>query len=331
MANADAGMEPRWQHLLGDANDETDPPGFQLHGFIDHNLNGVYIRSRETTPGHINNRYLSYRCLSTGIFMWYQEKKQRYCVSFPTDPVHGDLWQRVKTGEEWAVAWYRPIFSAAGSVGELEDRWMEQNPQTGLLDLHPRGAITYKKLERAEVFAYLRARGSMAPPETSEPPRRSVPSTNPYTPAPRPGNVTPTSLLPALAGDAAPSAANRPGNVTPTSLLPALAGDAAPSAANRPGNVTPTSLLPALAGDAAPSAANRPGNVTPTSLLPALAGDAIGRKPARQRDTNEFAPCSGWRRNATGCGRGSSRDTSGGREPGTSSSKPAAAEAPAHG
>ena len=161
MANADAGMEPRWQHLLGDANDETDPPGFQLHGFIDHNLNGVYIRSRETTPGHINNRYLSYRCLSTGIFMWYQEKKQRYCVSFPTDPVHGDLWQRVKTGgprtrnygnqqmlcvairftpkgedptsnaphplgEEWAVAWYRPIFSAAGSVGELEDRSLGQ-------------------------------------------------------------------------------------------------------------------------------------------------------------------------------------------------------------
>ncbi|CAE7437083.1 unnamed protein product [Symbiodinium microadriaticum] len=202
-------VDPRvasWQELLGEANDETVPPGFQVHGFMDHHLNGVYIRSRETTPGD-RARYHTYWCVSTGTFAWWQEKKQRYCVSFPTDPINGNLWQRVKTGEEWAVAWYRPIFAADGSVGDMEDRWMELHPDTGVLELHPRGAITYNKLDRQEVFAYLRA--SMAPPEPSEPPRRTA--TNPYTPPPqRGGNVTPTSSLPALPG---------PGNTTPPAML----------------------------------------------------------------------------------------------------------------
>eukprot|EP00439_Symbiodinium_sp_Y106_P071272 s1510_g12.t1 len=181
MAYVDAQVE-HWQQLLGDANDETVPPGFQVHGFMDHNLNGVYIRSRETTPGDMKT-YFTYWCVSTNTFAWWQEKKQRYCLSFPTDRIHGDLWQRVKTGEEWAVAWYRPIFGVAGgSVGDMEDRWMEVNPETGVLDLHPKGAIKYNKLDRPEVFAYLRAHyGSMAPPEPADPPRRTA--TNPYTPS----------------------------------------------------------------------------------------------------------------------------------------------------
>ncbi|CAE7727742.1 unnamed protein product [Symbiodinium sp. CCMP2592] len=184
------------------------PPGFMLHGFMDQNLNGVYVRSHETTPGDVE-RYFTYWCVATGTFAWWQEKKQRYCVSFPTDPIHGNLWQRVKTGEEWAVAWYRPKFGP-GPVGDMEDRWMEVNPETGVLDLHPRGVITYNKLDRPEVFAYLRAHyGSMPPPEPADPPALRRPATNPYTPNFRTGgNVTPTSSLPAL-----------PGNTTPPAML----------------------------------------------------------------------------------------------------------------